>query len=58
MRLRQDDILFVRKGYTLEKIINAGFAIHRVTRDQIPVVIKAKVVFYENGSDIEKVMQF
>ena len=50
----KNDILFVRKGFGLEKIINAGV----VTSKKIQVDIKAQVVFYENGAEIEKVVKF
>jgi len=52
LRLGEDDILFVRKNYSLEKILKQG--IWKGTR----LDVKARIVLWESAKEIEKEMCF
>ena len=53
MKLKEKDIVFVRKGYTLEKIINLGH-----TKSNIPVKILAKIIYFDKADTIKNNMVF
>lgn len=50
--LSENDVLFVRQGFSLAKIIEKG------TFKGIRVRIVAKIVYFENASTIEEAMMF
>ncbi len=53
MKLSEKDVVFVRKGFGLHNLIKVGH-----TKKNIPVIIRAKVIYFEDGFTIQKNMTF
>lgn len=51
-RLSEKDVVFVRKGFAMEKIIKHG------TWKGQRIEIKAKIVYWENAKEIDREMQY